>query len=145
MKACGDVMSEQDYSKYHFWDIKEERGLLMFVDPDKHLSIYVKWDGEVHVWYYDRNEMGYDHDTGLADYTAYGFSPVEGHHDFYRIIDIDEEITRLQSLKSLAAQWFAEHKNQRWPPDLLNLDSNTVRLDELAWNDPRRKRGDNDD
>src|SRR5690348_1969 len=53
----------------HFWDIQEKNGLLNLLDPDKHIHAYVKWDGEIHVWYYDDNETGFDHDTGLEDHT----------------------------------------------------------------------------
>ncbi len=140
----GQDMSERDYSKRHFWDIKVDKGLLYLLDPDKEMHVYVKWDGDVHIWYYGDKKPEFEQDTGLVDHSDWMPETDTGwHSDLYRLFDVDEEIARLQSLKTLAAKWFDEHKNQRWPPDMQNLDSNTIRLDELAWNDPRRdKEGD---
>lgn len=108
-----------------YWDIKVERypaedgfeasELLNLLDPEKHVHAYVKWDDSVHLWYYQDNSEGFDHDTGIEDHTDWGFTH-KSNHDLYRIIDVDEEIARLQSLKDIAVKWFAE-RGKRWPPD----------------------------
>jgi hypothetical protein len=132
-------MSDQDkQEKQHFWDIHEENGLLHLLDPDKHMYAYVKWDGEIHVWYYDDGSMGFDHDTGLKDYTEYGFKG-KSHHDYYDMFDIDEQIARLQSLREVAAKWFAENKQKRWPPDWENYRTSKIDIEQAQELPPQRK------
>lgn len=122
-----------------YWQVKDDNGFLHLLDPDKEMHAYIKWDGTVHLWYYDDSPYAFDHDTGLEDHRDFGFKS-KANHDLYRLFEIDEEIGRLQSLKSLAVKWFDEKKNQRWPPDLFNLSANSVRENEPAWNDESRDR-----
>lgn len=105
---------EETKKTQQFWTTRENKGLLHLLDVDKHLRAYVKWDGTIHMWYYDDSKVGFDHDTGLADYTDLGFEG-KSHHDYYDFFDIDEQIARLQSLRELAVKWFAE-RGKRWPP-----------------------------
>lgn len=98
-----------------YWTIKEEHGLLHVLDVEKHVHVYVKWDGELHIWYYDDDATGFDYDTGIEDHRDWGFTG-KSHHDYYRMADIDEELARLQSLRALAVAWFAR-QGKRFPPD----------------------------
>jgi hypothetical protein len=102
----------EDGEQHTYWTIKEENGLLHLLDPEKRLYVYVKWDGMIHVWFYETPVL-YNHDTGIEDY---GIGS-KGHHDYYWMYgDIDEEIARLQSLKEIATKWFAD-KGEVWPPE----------------------------
>jgi|SRR5450631_35029 len=106
-------MGSEEQQQY--WTIKEEQGLLHLLDIEKHVHVYVKWDGELHIWYYDDDATGFDHDTGIEDHRDWGFTG-KSHHDYYRMADIDEELARLQSLRALAVAWFAK-QGKRFPPD----------------------------
>ncbi len=124
-----------------YWNSKVENGLLNLLDPEKEMYAYVKWDGSVHLWYYEKSartdtSVNFDHDTGIEDHSDWGFEG-DGHHDFYRVIDIDEEIARLQSLKDTATAWFAE-QGKRWPPDWEAYRTGRATLEQAQHVPPRQ-------
>lgn len=87
-----------------YWHIKDDKGLLMLLDPEKSYRAYVKYDGSVHLWLYEGDStLPFDHDAGIEDW---GYEN-HGNYDYYWFVgDLDDVIMRLHMLRAQATQWF---------------------------------------
>lgn len=97
-------MSEQ-------WEVisKKSSGYTLEIkDPEGWRSARVRWDGCVHYYRYFNTPLGMDAKNDNEE------------NNYIHICDIDEEIARLQSLKRLATNWFAQYgQSEYWQADIV--------------------------
>lgn len=85
-------------SERTFWQRDEQKTYLLLVDPDKYQRAYIRADGCLNLLFYDEAWL-FDHDRHSYD---------------WHICNIDEAIARLQAIKDMAVQYFAE-RGKSWP------------------------------
>ncbi len=88
-------MSEKTY-----WRQDDKKDYLLLADPDQYLKAYVRADGCINLLFYDEHWL-FEHDRHSYD---------------WHICEIDEAIARLQAIKSLAIQYFAQ-RGEKWPQE----------------------------
>ncbi len=98
-----------------YWQIDKDKTKdhwLELVDPEGWRSAVAKWDGCVDYYLYHNTPKGMDlaNDEEMTDYI--------------HICNIDEEIARLQELKRIAANFFAEHRPDGiWKAEVVESDN----------------------
>jgi hypothetical protein len=109
-------MSTKEPKRY--WEpdpTDEQQGLCILNDPEKRYRCYCKWDGMIHLWFYE-DEYAFNCDT-----REYGPEAAKtSHDDYYWCIGdievLDDVIARLSAIKDSAKNWYAQ-RGKRWPPD----------------------------
>lgn len=107
-------MREDDHKKTpptDYWTVlpSSTDWALNIIDPDGRHGAYIKGDGCVHVWEYanQKEDMSCPEPTR----TWYGNGKDDFHDEEaeYRMIDLDNEILRLLTLRETAIRYFEEH------------------------------------